>query len=94
MCLNREQEEEADQSDCDGDLTEEPCGPDIRDLEGADREMSADRQAVSAETDDQVSWIFTKQLKPFKSRRMNLDMQNLYKSINIKQFQLFALWYV
>lgn len=60
MCLNREQEEETDQSDCDGDLTEEPCGPDIRDLEGADREMSADRQAVSAETDDQVSRIFTK----------------------------------
>lgn len=55
MCLNREQEEEADQSDCDGDLTEEPCGPDIPDLEGADWEMSADRQAVSAETDDQVS---------------------------------------
>lgn len=36
MCLNREQEEGTDQSDCDGDLTEEPCGPDIRDLEGAD----------------------------------------------------------
>lgn len=35
MCLNREQEEEADQSDCDGDLTEEPCGPDIPDLEGS-----------------------------------------------------------
>lgn len=34
--LNREQEEEADQSDCDGDLAEEPCGPDIPDLEGAD----------------------------------------------------------
>lgn len=60
MCLNREQEEETDQSDCDGDLTEEPCGLDIRDLEGADREMSADRQAVSAETDDQVSPSFTK----------------------------------
>lgn len=94
MFLNREQEKEADQSDCDRDLTEEPCVPDLPDLERADREMSADRQAVSAETDDQVSPSFTKYLKPFESRRMNLDMQNLYKSINIKQFRLFALWYV
>lgn len=94
MFLNREQEKEADQSDCDRDLAEEPCVPDLPDLERADREMSADRQAVSAETDDQVGPSFTKYLKPFESRRMNLDMQNLYKSINIKQFRLFALWYV
>lgn len=36
MFLNREQEKEADQSDCDRDLAEEPCVPDLPDLERAD----------------------------------------------------------
>lgn len=60
MCLNREQEEEVDQFDCDGDFIEEFCGSDIFDLEGVDREMLVDRQAVLAEIDDQVSFSFIK----------------------------------